>query len=298
MHDRRQRPDREGRREQPVDAEEDLPRRPDRRGERPADDQPGRVRRRRSAHAEGDLHPRRQALPRHHPLVGEEAADGRAGVRQLDRRWRLRPRDERLHRDGQGAGQGLPRRSAAGQDGHRRGVRRRVARRCRDARPHLRPGRLPRRRRARRDPDRAADRGPAQLAQGGAGPDRVRRAGPRPRRPARPHPHRPQGAVRPARGDRPDLRRRRPRATGWSSTSSSRSTAPRWSPAGPGCTAGRSASSPTRRACCSPRRPRRRRSSSSWPTRSTYPCCSCTTPPATWSARSTSRAASSSTAPR
>ena len=44
------------------------------------------------------------------------------------------------------------------------------------------------------------------------------------------------------------------------------------------------------------RRPRRPRSSSSWPTRSTYPCCSCTTPPATWSARSTSRAASSSTA--
>ena len=32
------------------------------------------------------------------------------------------------------------------------------------------------------------------------------------------------------------------------------------------------------------------------PTRSTYPCCSCTTPPATWSVRSTSRAASSSTA--
>ena len=83
-----------------------------------------------------------------------------------------------------------------------------------------------------------------------------------------------------------------------SSTSSSRSTAPRWSPAGRGCTATRSASSPTPRACCSPRRRRRRPSSSSSPTRSTYRCCSCTTPPATWSARSTSRAASSSTAPR
>jgi hypothetical protein len=38
------------------------------------------------------------------------------------------------------------------------------------------------------------------------------------------------------------------------------------------------------------------RSSSSSPTRSTCRCCSCTTRPATWSARSTSRAASSSTA--
>ena len=83
---------------------------------------------------------------------------------------------------------------------------------------------------------------------------------------------------------------------GRSSTSSSRSTGRRWSPAGRGCTATRSASSPTPRACCSARRRRRRPSSSSWPTRSTYPCCSCTTPPATWSARSTSRAGSSSTA--
>ena len=59
-----------------------------------------------------------------------------------------------------------------------------------------------------------------------------------------------------------------------------------------------SASWPTPRACCSPRRRRRPRSSSSSPTRSTARCCSCTTPPATWSGRSTSRAASSSTARR
>ena len=47
------------------------------------------------------------------------------------------PGHERLHGDGQGAGQGVPRRPAAGEDGDRRGVRRRVARRRRDARPHL-----------------------------------------------------------------------------------------------------------------------------------------------------------------
>ena len=87
-------------------------------------------------------------------------------------------------------------------------------------------------------------------------------------------------------------------ATADRSTSSSRSTAPRWSPAGRSCTATRSASSPTRRACCSPRRRRRRRSSSSSPTSRTPRCSSCTTPPATWSARTTSRAGSSSTARR
>ena len=47
------------------------------------------------------------------------------------------PGHERLHGDGQGAGQGLPRRPAAGEDGHRRGVRRRVARRCGDARTYV-----------------------------------------------------------------------------------------------------------------------------------------------------------------
>ena len=128
-----------------------------------------------------------------------------------------------------------------------------------------------------------------------AGPS-LGRAGRRPRRAARPDPDRPQGAVRPARGDRAGSATASPRPTARSSTSSSRSTARRWSPAGRSCTAGRSASSPTRRACCSARRRRRRPSSSSSPTRSTPRCCSCTTPPATWSARSTSRAGSSSTA--
>ena len=157
--DHRQRPDGQGRREQPVDGEEGLPGRADRRGEQPPDDLARRVRRRRPADAEGDLHPRRPALPRPHPVVGPQAADDRAGLRQLDRRRGLRPRDERLHRVRPRRRQGLPRRSAAGEDGDRRGVRRRVARRRRDARPGLRPGRLPRRGRARRDPDRAPDRG-------------------------------------------------------------------------------------------------------------------------------------------
>lgn len=85
-------------------------------------------------------------------------------------------------------------------------------------------------------------------------------------------------------------------STAPTSTSSSRCTGPAWSPAGPRCTAIRSASSPTPRACCSARSRRRPPSSSSSPTSATSPCCSSTTPPATWSARSTSRAASSSTA--
>ena len=49
-------------------------------------------------------------------------------------------------------------RASAGQDGHRRGVRRRVARRGRDARPHFRSGRLFRQRRTRRAAHRTAHR--------------------------------------------------------------------------------------------------------------------------------------------
>ena len=106
---------------------------------------------------------------------------------------------------------------AAGEDGDRRGVRRRVAGRRRDARPHLGPGRLPRRGRARRDPDRPTDRGPPQLAQASIRPaSTARPTSPGWAEPdadvddaARPDPVGPQGAVRPARGDRADLRRRR-----------------------------------------------------------------------------------------
>ena len=211
----------------------------DRRGEQPPDDLARRVRGRGPADAEGDLHPRRQAVPRPHAGLGPQAADDRAGLRQLDRRWGLRPRHERLHRLRPRRRQGVPRRPAAGEDGDRRGVRRRVARRRGDARPGLRARRLPRRGRARRDPDRAADRGPPEPpgsrrdppgTRGSCEPHRpklagavdspratggkqrepaipLRRARRRPRRPPRPDPGRPQGAVRPARGDRADRRR-------------------------------------------------------------------------------------------
>lgn len=59
------------------------------------------------------------------------------------------------------------------------------------------------------------------------------------------------------------------------------------------------ASSPTHGgASCSVRRLRRVRSSSNWRIRSTPPSSSCRTPPVSWSVPSTSRAASSRTAPR
>ncbi len=48
-----------------------------------------------------------------------QGADDRAGLRQLHRRRRLRARHVRLHRDGPRPGQGLPRRSAPGEDGDR-----------------------------------------------------------------------------------------------------------------------------------------------------------------------------------
>ena len=66
------------------------------------------------------------------------------------------PGHERLHDLRQGPGQGVPRRPAAGEDGHRRGRRRGGAGRRRDARPHLGSRRPPRRRRGRRHPARPA----------------------------------------------------------------------------------------------------------------------------------------------
>ena len=74
------------------------------------------------------------------------------GLRQRDGRRRVRAGHVRLHDHGAQPGQGVPRRAAAGEDGDRRDHRRRVARRRRDARGDLRPGRLPRRGRARRHP--------------------------------------------------------------------------------------------------------------------------------------------------
>ena len=159
-------------------------------------------------------------------------------------------------------------------------------------------------RRARRDPDRPADRRPAELAQGarrrlepsrstGRTPSRTRDADGA----ARPDPDRPQGAVRPARGDRPDLRRRlgaeqrqvlrRVQAALRRLAGDRLGAAPRPPDRHPRQRAGRAVlrGGPEGHAVHPARQPDRR-------TR----CCSCTTPPATWSARSTSRAASSSTA--
>ena len=138
VHDHRQRPDGEGRRQQPVDGQEDLPGLADRRGERAADGLAGRVRRRGPADPEGDLHPGRQAVPRHHPVVGARkeptialvfgnSTAGGAYVPGMSDYTVMVTR----------AGQGVPRRPAAGEDGDRRGVRRRVARRRRDARADL-----------------------------------------------------------------------------------------------------------------------------------------------------------------
>ena len=164
VHDHRQRPLGEGRRLEPVDRQEDLPGLPDRRGEPATDRRARRVRRRRPADAEGDLHPGRQAVPRHHPIERREGPHDRAGLRQLDGRRRLRAGHERLHRDGQGTGEGVPRRPAPGEDGHRRGVGRRVARWRGDARAYVGPRGLPRGRRVRRPADRTPDRGAAEPA--------------------------------------------------------------------------------------------------------------------------------------
>ena len=172
----RQRPDGPRRVDQPVDVAQGAPGLGHRAAQPAAADQPGRVGRRRPAHAEGDLHPRGPDLPRPDPDVGGRDPDDRPGVRQLHGRRRLPARDERLRGDGGRPGQGIPRRAAAGQDGHRGGVRRRVPGRGRHARAPVRAGRLPGRRRARCAADRPVDRGQAQLA----------RPRPRAARPGRP----------------------------------------------------------------------------------------------------------------
>ena len=59
----------------------------------------------------------------------------RPGLRELHRRRRVRPGHERPHRDDRGALQGVPGGSAAREDGHRRGIRRRGARRGRPCTP-------------------------------------------------------------------------------------------------------------------------------------------------------------------
>ena len=298
VHDHRQRPVGEGRRQQPVDGQEDLPGLADRRGERAARrsrwSSPAartcRPRRRsssRAASCSATSPARRRAKQPTVALVFGNSTAGGAYVPGMSDYTVMVKEQAKVFLGGpplvkMATGEESDDESLGGAEMHARIVG---------------PGRLPRRGRARRDPDRPADRRPAQLAQGAsppptawaepdADPDGLLDLIPTDLK----EPFDPREVIARICDGVSPTQRRRP------STSSSRSTARRWSPAGRSCTAGRSASSPTRRACCSARRRRRRRSSSSSPTRSTPRCCSCTTPPATWSARSTSRAASSSTA--
>lgn len=71
------------------------------------------------AHTGRDLRARRTAVPRLDPAQRSEAADTGPGLRQLDRGRCVRPGHVRLRRDGAQPFQGVPRRSAAGQDGGR-----------------------------------------------------------------------------------------------------------------------------------------------------------------------------------
>ncbi len=96
------------------------------------------------------------------------------------------PGHERLHGVRQGSRHRLPRRAAAGEDGDRRDRRRGDARRRRDAFPHERPVRLPRRRRDGRHPHHPQHRAPPALDQARPRGDGARRpAAVRPRRAAR-----------------------------------------------------------------------------------------------------------------
>ena len=249
-----------------------------------AGDLPGGIGRRRPADAEGDLHPRRPDVPRPDPAVGSGHPDHRAGVRQLHRRRCLHPRHVRPRRDDQGTLEGVPGRAAAGEDGHRRGVRRRIAWRCRNARPHFGSGGLLRRRRARRHPDRPPHRRPAQLAQTGTDTGPGHRAAVRRRRTARHRSLRPAYPVRPARCHRPHRRRfglRRVQAA-------------------VRLVAGDRLGHAVRLSDRHPRQPPRRAVQrgvaeghpvhpAGQPVRHAT-VCSCTTPPATWSASSTKKA--------
>ena len=136
-------------------------------------------------------------------------------------------------------GEGVPRRSSAGEDGDRRGVRRRVARRRGDALARVGALRLLRAGRGRLHPHRPRDRARPQLEEARPTAGAGTRAALRRRRAARHRLGRPTGAVRSARGDRSHRGRLA------SSTSTRRCTAPASSPAGPRSTATASASSRT-----------------------------------------------------
>src|SRR5207302_1150782 len=85
-------------------------------------DQPGRVRRCRSARAEGDLHPGRCDVPESDECVGGPHSHGRPGVRQFHGRRRIPARYVGLRGDGRRTREGFSGWPAAGEDGDPRDV--------------------------------------------------------------------------------------------------------------------------------------------------------------------------------
>ena len=229
VHDRRQRSDSAGRchhgvrRPQDHASHRDLPRQPD--AVHPVR-RIGRwrsARRRRpptpDARTREPLRGIRPAVLRRHRAVEAEDSVDLGGVRQLDGRRRLPARDERLQHLHPQPVQGLSGRAAAGEDGDRRGLRRRDTGRGADARRDLGLGRLPRRGRGRCAAPLPGGRRSPQLAQAGSRPDHASRpAGPRSRRTARadaagspshdrlPRGHRPHHGRLPLRGVQVALR--------------------------------------------------------------------------------------------
>ena len=226
-------------------------------------------------------------------MSGPRHPADRRGARLVHRGRRVRAGDERRGGDRPQPGHDLPRRPAAGEGGHRRGRHRRGARRRRPALPHLRRHRPPRRRRrARAARSSATSSPPSARARPGRGrsrpteepladPDELYDVVPVDSR----TPYdvreviarivdgsrlaRVQGRVRHHAGHRV---RPHPRPPGRDRRQQRRS--------------------------CSPSRRSRARTSSSCATSAASRWCSCRTSPASWSAASTRRAASPSTAPR
>ena len=185
---------------------------------RPADGRARRVRWRRPADAEGDLHPRRQAVPRHHPVLGRKvptialvfgnSTAGGAYVPGMSDYTVMVKEQAKVFLGGpplvkMATGEESDDESLGGAEMHARtsGLADYLAADEYDA---LRIGR---RIVARLNRQHSPRRSSSELETSGQSRLALRRAGRGRRRPARPDPHRPQGAVRPARGDRAGRRR-------------------------------------------------------------------------------------------
>ncbi len=152
-----------------VEEESTIPR--DRPREPAATDQPQRVSRRRPATPGRPLHPGRGQLQGAHATLESGHPDHHRGVRTEHGGRRLHAGYERLHDLRQGRRHRISRWAAAGEDGHRRDRRRRVARWRRDALAHQWPVRLPRTGRDGRPADHPPDRPPPRLEEARPGPD-------------------------------------------------------------------------------------------------------------------------------